>query len=70
MSIDVNYHGVERVTVGYSRLWSHPGGGIEMAVLELNLGKDVLNIKFVSWAAMIEFCEAHNFPYIDKRGES
>lgn len=65
VSVDVRQ--IESVGVGYSVLRVHDNLGSEMADMDLHFGDCRVCLNFKSWEAMISFCEAHNFPYQDKR---
>ena len=57
------------VRVGYSRLRTHPTLKCEMAHLDLHIGDAEISVVFETWAEMIEFCERHNFDYLDERDD-
>ncbi|CAA0081223.1 Uncharacterised protein [Zhongshania aliphaticivorans] len=59
----------EKIEVRYSRISTHPNPEIKgpVAYLDLDIGDLSLSIAFSTAQEMIEFCEAHNFPYEDDR---
>lgn len=56
------------VKARHNYISNHSELDVVMAYVHLEIGNLEVSIAFETDKEMIEFCEEHNFPYVDKRG--